>query len=344
MTDRNPCQSCSAPTALFLCQRCQQELRAQLHSLAHGPASNGKPTAGLLDNLADVELKMVRMGNGGGHRKKGDEMPIPFLPDASKRVRDKQTGEESEVTVASPQGWASTLLNNARNTLTTIVRDICESRGIDVMRAFRVVPADLVGPLMPGWKRAARGWDPTSIEMATWLAGAVHAIACDESAGVWRADIDHLVRQIQRAIDRPVKIELLGFCITQIDGAKTCDTALRAPEDAIEVRCRKCRTVRRCDTVRAQGQSDARRALIPWVKVLETNKTQPDGWRVNERTLRDWRSTGVLKPREYLRPDGSHGFNRRTEDDVQLFKWNDVEQLRTHGVKRGDRKRTRAGR
>lgn len=345
MTDRNPCQSCSAPTTLFLCLRCQSEMRAQLHSLAHGPEVNGKPTAGLLDALADVELKMVRMGTGSGHRKKGDEMPVPFIPDASKRVRDKLTGEESEVTVASAQGWAITLLTNARNTLTTIVRDLCESRGIDVMRAFRVVPADLVGPLMPGWKRALRGWDPTTSEMATWLASAVHAIACDESAGVWRADIDSLVRQIQRAIDRPVKIEMLGLCSTQIgEGRQTCDTMLRAPEDAIEVRCRKCRTTRRCDTVRAQGQSDAKRALITWEQVVETNRQQPDGWRVPDRTLRDWKSTGALSPREFQRLDGkNHGLHRRHADEEPLFAWSDVERLRS-APKGRHRKRMRAGR
>lgn len=333
MTNRHPCQACTAPATLFLCARCIEEMRAQLQSLARGPEVNGHATAGLLDALVDVELKQTRLGGGSGHRKKGDEMPVPFLPDTG-RV------DKSGHSIPSPQGWAAILIANARNTLTTIARDLCDSRGIDVMRAFRVVPDGFVGPLMPGWSRARGPWDPTTAEVAIWLADAVNAMACDESAGQWRAEVDSLVRQIQRTVDRPVKIELLGFCITQV-GNGTCDTALRAPEDAIEVRCRKCRTTRRCDTVRAQGQSDARRALIPWEKVLETNKTQPEGWRINERTLRDWRSTGVLKP-HFLRPDGSHGLYRRSADDVAVYKWNDVEQLRTHGVRRGDRKRTRA--
>lgn len=241
--------------------------------------------------------------------------------------------------VQSPQGRAAALIIQARNSLTTIARDICESRGLDVMRAFRVVPDGFVGPLMPGWTRARGQWNPTTREVAIWLSGAVHAIACDESAGQWRSEVDSLVRQIHRVVDRPVKIELLGFCITQVDRG-TCDTALRAPEDAIEVRCRKCRTTRRCDTVRMQGQSDARRALIPWEKVLETNNGQPEGWKVNERTLRDWKANGSLKP-HYMRPDGSHGLHRRSEADVVVYKWADIEQLRSTRVKR-DRKRTRA--
>ena len=83
---------------------------------------------------------------------------------------------------------------------------------------------------------------------------------------------------------------------------------------------------------------------VPWDQVLDTNKQQPDGWKVNERTLRDWRSTGVLKIREYLRPNGTHGLNRNSEDDKPLYKWGDVERLRSQGVPRGHRKRMRSGR
>lgn len=310
-------------------------MRAQLQSLAYGPERNGHSGIGLLEALEDVELKRSKLSTGGGHRQKGDERPDPFIPDIDK-MKDGRP-------VPSPQGRAATLIVQARNTLTTIARDLCESRGIDQMRAFRVVPYDFAGPLMPGWRRSlSRSWNPSSAEVAQWLAGAVHAIACDESAGQWRAEIDVLVREIQRVIDRPVKIELMGFCVTQV-GNGTCDTALRAPEDAIEVRCRKCRTTRRCDTVKAQGQSDARRALITWDQVLETNRQQPDGWRVPDRTLRHWRSEGSLQIREFMRPDGSHGSHRRSEADLPLYRWSDVEQLRTRVGKR-ERKRTRVAR
>jgi hypothetical protein len=291
-------------------------LRANLTALARGPIVGGRSTYGLLDNLDDVVLKRTRLGGASGHRKRGDEMAVPFEPHTGKMVKVK--GEDAQVPQLSAQGSADLLRIQARNDLSTIIRDLVEARGSTYLG----------------------GGEP--IDMVRWLVGNIGAIACDESAGQWFGEIDSLVRQIERAIDRPVKIELLGFCITQVDGSKTCDTALRAPEDAIEVQCRRCRTTRRCDTVRAQGQSDARRALIPWPKVLETNKTQPDGWRVNERTLRDWKETGVLKPRGWLRPNGSHGITQRTVDDVQLFKWNDVEQLRTKGVPRGARKRAAA--
>lgn len=312
------CQSCTGPTDLYLCQLCTQELKAQLTSLASGPyipavkgrtASGGnwhieRRSPGLLDALTDVVLKRTRLGGSGGHRKRGDERPDPFEPDTDK---GKQTA----------QGRADVLLMAARNHLSTIIRDMCESRG--------------------GQPRL-NGGEPA--EMAEWLASNVHAIACDESAGQWRAEVDALVRAIVKAIDRPTKIELLGFCGTDLPTGP-CGTQLRAIEDAIEVRCPKCRTVRRCDIVRRIAQSEARRELIPWSKVLEVNKKQPEGWRVNERTLRHWRSSGALKP-FYLRPGGRHAMHKLSDQDVPHYKWDDIEQLRSKAPRVG-RKRTRAG-
>lgn len=324
------CQSCTAPSAdAFLCRECVTTLRANLARLAQGPyipatkgrtASGGnwhveRRTPGLLDNLADVVLKRTRLGGSGGHRKRGDEMPVPFIPDEEKLDKDGRVK-------LSQQGRAAELLTAARNSLSTIVRDMCESRG--------------------GQPKLA---DADPAQMAAWLAEHTHALACDESAGQWWSEIDALVRRVERIVDRPVRYELLGVCFTQLDNGKTCDTALRAPEGAIEVRCPKCRTVRRCDIVRRNGQSDARRALITWAQVLEINKRQPEGWRVHERTLRDWRTTGVIRVHQYLRPGGGHGIHRRSDADVPLYKWGDIEQLRSQKrLPRGERKRTRAGR
>lgn len=302
------CQICTAATPnTFLCSPHVAELKASLIALTTGPEVNGRRTEGLLAALADVANKQTRIGSGSGHRKKGDEMPGLYEPDTEKGRRTKQ-------------GEASQLLDAAQNTLSTIIRGLCEDRGV-------------IAPMLD------------TAAMAEWLAGSVRTIGLDEDAGRIWTDVDSLRRRIVRIIDRPTRFELLGLCTTQVNGAKTCDTALRAPEDAIEVRCPKCRIVRRCDIVRRMGQADARKALITWTQLLETNRRQPDGWRVHERKLRDWRNTGVIKVHEFLRPDGSHGLHRRSESDQPLYKWGDVEQLRSQKrLPRGERKRTRAGR
>ena len=332
---QNQCQSCSARATLALCNRCIEELKADLLALARGPKVNGKPTDGLLDALADVELKQTKLGNGGGHRKKGDDLPIPYLPDTGKMVKDKKTGEDTDVPILSPQGKAAMLLDRARNTLSTIVRDLCESRGIDVMRAFRVVPQDFSGPLLPGWRRTPRTWAPTSAEMAAWLAGAVHAIACDEGAGVWRADVDSLVRAIQRAVDRPTRRVWLGDCPTWNEQARTvCGVSLWAPEDAVEVWCYRCRSTHDCNRLKLLQYSDLEREKVPWEKILRANKSQPLDRQIPERTLQSWRRPGKdgqpprLKIRGYRRPDGRTVINRHSDEDVPLYLWPDVRKLR----------------
>lgn len=315
------CLGCTAPAALFLCARCQTELRAQLHDLAHGPKVNGHTTAGLLDACEDVVLRRTRLSTGGGHRKKGDEQPALFSPDEGKMLTDKKTGELviDEVTgkpipIPSRQENAARLLTSARNTLSTTIRDLCEARGVEC-------------PAIPDVG-----------DMALWLAGNIHAIACDESAGKVRAEVDALTRSIERVVDKPVPMRELGYCPTELEPKKPCRTLLSAREDAIEVYCPKCRTTRSCDRMRAITRDEARRKYITWDELLKANASQPDGWRVPARTLQHWRSTRALKAKGYLRPDGSRKVTRHGDDDKPLYSWADVEELRADPVGTARRK------
>lgn len=307
---QNECQHCTAPTQLSLCPRCQTELKAQLHSLAHGPKVNGHTTAGLLDACEDVVLRRTRLSTGGGHRKKGDEQPAPFAPDEERLDKDGRV-------IPSRQEKAARLLTSARNTLSTTIRDLCETRGVECPEI------------------------PDVGDMALWLAGNIHAIACDESAGKVRAEVDSLVRSIKTVVDKPIAIQRLGYCPTELDGQQ-CRTLLSAREDAIEVYCPKCHTTRSCDRMRAITAAEARRTYITWDQVLEANKEfgalEGRERRINERTLQNWRATGALKPRGYLRPSGRRGNHRRSEEDEPLYSWPDVEELRANPVGTARRK------
>jgi len=306
----NECDFCTAPATLVICNRCQDELRAQLHELAHGPKVNGHTTAGLLDACEDVVLRRTRLSTGGGHRKKGDEQPAPFAPDEERLDKDGHT-------IPSRQEKAARLLISARNTLSTTIRDLCETRGVEC-------------PAIPDVG-----------DMALWLAGNIHAIACDESAGKVRAEVDSLVRSIKTVVDKPIAIQRLGYCPTEVNGAQ-CRTLLSAREDAIEVYCPKCHTTRSCDRMRAITAAEARRTYITWDQVLEANKEfgalEGRERRINERTLQNWRATGALKPRGYLRPSGRRGNHRRSEEDEPLYSWPDVEELRANPVGTARRK------
>ena len=314
------CQVCQGRAELFLCAEHVTELRANLTRLAQGPyvrsdsggrlESGGdwyieRRTPGLLDDLADVVLKRTRLGGSGGHRKRGDEIAVPFEPHTGRMVKDK-SGEETSVPVLSPQGRADHLLAAATNALSTIVRDLCESRG--------------------GQPKTAGG-QPS--DMAAWLTQHVHAIACDESAGQVWAEVDSLVRQIERAIDRPTRRVWLGDCPDWDERTqRVCGVSLWAPEDALQVRCHRCRTTHDPSRLKLMLFNDLERTKVPWEKILRANKSQPEDRQVNERTLQHWRASGKLPIRGFRRPDGRLVINRHTEDDIELFLWPDVRKLR----------------
>jgi hypothetical protein len=292
-----PCQSCSGRATLWICASCTNQLRDLLRSLVTGPEVAGRPSSGLLEDLADVVLKRTKLGSGAGHRKRGDDMPALYEPDTENGKRTKQAE-------------AVMLLDAIGNGLSTIVRDICESRGAEY-------------PAL-GTTGCAR-----------WLATNVGAIACDESAGVWHGEIHGYVRRIEHVIDRPMRRVWLGPCPTWNDQTrKACGTDLHAREDAIEVYCRACRATHNCNRLKLLQQGDLDREPITWEQLLKANRYQPDEFKVSERTLQVWRKAGKLKPRGWLRPNGRHGGTQRSTDDEPLYRWSDVRKLRAEKPQR----------
>jgi hypothetical protein len=264
---------------VFICPSCTNQLRSLLGSLVAGPEVAGRPSSGLLEDLADVILRRTKLGDTGGHRKRGDDNPGLYEPDTENGKRTRQAE-------------AVMLADAINNGLTTIVRDLCESRGQEQPQL------DTEG-------------------CARWLAEHVGAIACDESAGQWHAEIAAYVHRIERCIDRPLRRRWLGPCPTWDDQErKACGTDLYANEDAIEVYCRKCRATHNCNRLKLLQQGDLERQRITWDKLLKANKDQPDEFRVSERTLQLWRQQGRLRPRGH--------------DDAgePLYLWGDVRKLR----------------
>ena len=313
-----PCESCTAPSDLYLCERCVTELRAALLSLATGPEVAGKPTDGLLDALNDVVTRQTCLGGGSGHRKRGDELPDPFEPDAA-----DSTAEKEKLT---RQGQASKLLRDARNTLTTIVRDVLETRGVEIRRAFKVVDRDMAGPLLPGWRRAGNDWRPTLPEIANWLAVHVHSLACDESAGQWKRDADVLVRKIEKVIDYPELPRQIGPCPTFDKKGERCNQELRARRDQARINCPKCGVNQDVKNV-TRSYLERNRHRLFRLSQIERILDQIDE-PVSLRTLQRWHKRGDLKPRGYWRPDGNRGTMRRSDADTPGFWLEDARRIR----------------
>lgn len=337
------CQSCTAPAELWICPQCITELRADLLSLAIGPVVAGKPTAGLLDALHDVVTKQTATGGSGGHRKRGDDMPDPFEPHTAKsQLADptKPPSAKSEWTKPTRQGQASDLLHAARNTLTTIVRDLLGKRKIAPDKAFQVVsPKDFIGPLLPGWRRVPNGWQPTTAEVARWLATHAHALACDEGAGVWKRDVGSLVARIKRVIDRPPAPRFCGQCDTKID-RKICGMMLHARREAIEVTCPNpvCRTTHNIEALYNRWRNAIDYQIVSREEMIgnqraanpELHNTGIMGaleefvhWQTFNRWIRD----GHLRPVRYLRPNGRRGFFRHGPEDEPEYRVGDVRRV-----------------
>lgn len=302
-----------------------------LTNLAQGPEVNGKTSEGLLAALEDVCFKMTRLSSGTGHRKRGDELPDLFEPDAADSTAEKVK--------RTRQGQASDLLREARNTLTTIVRDVLESRGVEIRRAFKVVDRELVGPLLPGWRRAGNDWRPTLPEMANWLAVHVHSLACDESAGIWKREVDGLVRKVEKVIDRPPAPRFCGQCDTKID-RKICGLMLYARREAIEVTCPNpvCRTTHNIEALYNRWRNAIDYQIVSREEMIgnqraanpELHNTGIMGaleefvhWQTFNRWIRD----GHLRPVRYLRPNGRRGFFRHGPEDEPEYRVGDVRRV-----------------
>lgn len=194
---------------------------------------------------------------------------------------------------------ASDLHDDARNTMGSWVRHLCESRGVG--------PPELA----------------TAVRMARWLHANVRAIANDEAAGELVDELADLRKRIEHTVNRPQPRKFLGACPTwDEETGKACGRKLSAPEEAVEVRCRDCGETHQCARLQLLMEMDLERKQVTAEQLRKLNRQQPEEFRVPDRTLRRWLSE------HWLRPCGE-------DDDGQpLYRWSDLKLMRADGRKR----------
>lgn len=322
MTECRSCQG-QAPNA-YLCPRCITDLRQALTELPWW-----------LERLTEAALGQTRMSDNGGRRSAprrvlDGETPIAACiePFPNPRETDLERARRARAKAALRHALAtgginaraSELLAEIADSLACWCRVLCESRGV----AYRPAPS-----------RSALG-----VNHALWLAHHADTIAAADDAGDIAADIlgwdarrPGLIEQVQRVVNRPIAVRFLGKCPNWIqdrpgrpDGP--CGADLRAPEDAIEVYCRRCRHTHNANRLLLATMDDCERTRVTWEMICRINRMQPAEWRVADRTLRYWRDSGVLKARGWRRPDGRSGLAQHGDDDQPLFLWSDVRKLR----------------
>lgn len=348
------CLACTAPAELYLCPRCVTELRAMLESL-HTREIDGRKRLGLLEYLRDEAIGRRNRSDNGRHvrsepyRLDGDRLLASLVEEfPDERVVDLDEARQQRYRAAQRRALAAgkvnaraaELLTAVNSTLGTWARHIAESRGVE-FRPLRTTGPAFIGPLPPGWRRIPRGYTAKLGEAAEWLAYNVHSIALDEAAGQIFAEIETNVRAIEKVINPPVPRKYLGPCPTWNERTRqACKFELWAAGEAIEVTCPRCRRTHTCNRLQLLLVNDLDRAKVTVERILELNRVLPEEYRIPERTLRRWRKPGPkgepprLKPRGWLRPDGSHGIHRRSDDDRPLYLWSDVRKLRSESAKK----------
>lgn len=305
------CSACKGNAQLFLCGRCVSKLRADLAELPWW-----------INRLIESVVGQVKLGDGGGRAVRtmhgDDELAshIETLPGCSceddcdcnadvARGKRQRAALVHALALGRVNANASELHADVTNVLGTWIRHLCETRGAEAPELA------------------------TTVRMARWLHANVSAIANDEAAGECVDELADIRKRIERIVNRPQPRKFLGKCPTWVEESQAaCGKELSAGADAIEVRCRECHTTHNCNRLQLLLVNDMEREKVTAGRVRALNRLLPPEYRIPERTLRRWIADEKLKPRGYVRPDGSRGVARHSEDDEPLYLWSDVRKMR----------------
>lgn len=311
MTD---CRRCGAKAPdCFLCAICTRSLGKTLEELPWW-----------LHRLSEAALGQTKMSDNGGRKSArrngidGDASLascIQTLPAADDLDRARREREKLALRNALAAGGinarASELLAEISDGLAYWCRVVCDERGISYE------PWTIRNrPSAPGQNHAE------------WLRAHLHTIALSESADDIAGDIETHAEDIVKLVNRPIRMVLLGDCPTWDDETKaSCGVRLYAPQDAVEVYCRRCKSTHNCHRLMLETMAAAEREVHTFDGIIRIMKMLPADYRVAPRTLQHWRTLGLLRARQWVRPDGRKGIAKHGDNDIPLYAWADVKRL-----------------
>ncbi len=275
MTDQPTCQAadCERPSADgYLCHRCTRVLERILAEL---PAT-----------LTDLQVTITRQSRtsrgGGGKPTKAAESPLPF------------------------DVHASDLADRVRNGLSTWIRHLCESRGVERYHG----PAHPVGGCQHDSCRAIRAGGPLfdrTEDMATWLVAHIDSIRQDEWAPQLLADLKALQSELRAAVDnreyryagscravqRPVTISAAVdgggeriYPQLEVGAPEPCGADLKARVGAKTIVCRECGAEYDADDQAAWIDKASADQIAPGPVIAHA--LAEAGYRVKPATIRNW--------------------------------------------------------
>lgn len=290
------CRNCGRKSDMFLCSGCIEELDIIL---------DGMPW--LLKQIEVAILHQDRLTVGEVGKSAGT--PSPLNTDAVE------------------------IADRARNTISTWVRDLCETRRIEFAVPM-VVSRGFIGPLKPDWRRVPDDYQPTAADGARWLAEHVNAIALDVGAARCFKELHGLADEIVAAINRPDR-HFAGPCPTVRAYSPTgkaieCGEFLYAGTEERNVTCPKCNqpvdVQRNRQRAWREGDRLTERILLKRLKDIE----EP----VSERQLYRWLRQRKLTPVGWLHK-GVFVEHYIMRGDPRVFSLRAVRQLRAAELKAG---------
>ena len=309
------CRRCGGKASdSFLCGLCTRSLGDHLSELPWW-----------LHRLTEAAIGHTRMSDNGGRKSArrpnldGDALlascsePLPTGDDDLDRARRQREREALRHALAAGgiNSKASELAAEISDSLAYWCRVLCDERGITY------APWPIRNrPSAPGQTHAE------------WLRAHLHSIAASEIADDIAAEIELRLEEIVTLVNRPIRMVELGHCPTWDDEAYgACGVRLRAPQDAVEVFCPRCKSTHNCHRLLLELMAAAEREVHPFEGIIRINKSLPPDYRISLRTLQHWRSTGALRAHQWARPDGRKGISQHGEGDVPLYAWADVRRL-----------------
>ena len=296
------CRRCGGKAQLFLCPRCTSSLQRTLTDLPWW-----------LNRLTEAAVGQTRMSDNAGRKSAArrdldGEQPLaaciePF-PDGSETDLDRARRQRQRAALAHAlaaggiNARASELLGQIADSLAYWVKELCDSRSVDY-----------TPPVMASERLTALG-----TAHAAWMARHVGAIAASELAEDICGDVEGHLDDIVRIVNRPVPIRVFR-CPTWISDAH-CGTRLRTPADELEVHCKRCGITHNVHRLMLALMDDLSHQSFTVDELIAAMRKVPESYRVPERTLRRWRSTGKLAP---------SGWRGETPE----YAWADVQKLKT---------------
>lgn len=329
------CGSCTAPTEMYLCSRCCDELKELLGSLLPSQAG-GKTDAGevpvrwrngLLDYLSSAAAGQARLGDGtrrvrsGPTRLDGDDpTDALYLKESGKLAG----GGRFEIW--QPKYTLNRLLATGRvNARASDLRVEC----FEAMRMWALHIAK-THQLEITWR--------TTMGYADFLHKHIHQVALDEDAGELLSRVRGLVRRIERTINRPEQPQECGLCPTIIDrgrkGRSQCGTRLTAPRRAIQLECPTCHITYNIERLKERLIDGSDEWVLTRSQIMQILPILSDMAGIDQglpaRTFDNWRADRRITQLGWWRPGDPIGVwheLQQTDGDRPTYRLADVRRL-----------------